>query len=97
MIKIRHELKNISEMESTITKSIVDFKMRIVNSLGEDVTSLNRVAINRNNGYLKIETRNILPDELINCLENDFNISLAFHGKVAVETNELYNYIFKPN
>jgi len=92
-----HKLKDIAQLESTITAKIVEYKMMIVNDLGENITSLNRVAINRNNGYLKIETRTSLPSEIINKLESKFNLSLDYNGCVTGENNELYNYIFKPN
>ena len=98
MIKIMvHELEHIAELETEINKKIVDLKMRIVNYLDDNIKSLNRIAVNRTNGYLKIETRTVLPDEIVNGLESEFKVLLDYHGKVAVETNELYNYIFKPS
>ena len=91
-----HELENISDLETLITKKIVDYKLRILTYLDDYAASLNMISINRKNGYLKIETRNTLPDKVIHGLESSFNIALDFKCKVAVDTNELYNYIFKP-
>lgn len=93
-----HKLKHIAQMETKITKDIIDYKMEIIDFLKqEEVKSLVNIMINRRNGYVKIETRSPLLKNRVSDLEDNFDMSIDHQSSICIDTNGMYNYIFKPN
>ena len=91
-----HELNNMEVLETILTKNIVNYKLKIVEFFKDQVPIIHRVAINPKYSYVKIETRELLPEDFLNNFLDEFDLTLYLHKKVATETNELYYYAFRP-
>lgn len=90
-----HPLLDIAELHSNLNKKIFQYKLDVI-KIFKKTSHLHRIRINRNNGYLKIETHQPLNKNDIQQLESDLNLKLDYNTQIKDGEYEIEVYIFKP-